>query len=190
MGRLLTVLGFDERQQSMLSKEIMDAEELVIVMQMAYEQSPESYKKDILASVIAENTRLLMQAARKLVTDLPQQEPEVQPELPTEQEAPTEQEVPTEQEPPTESEPPTQTRPSRAPKKPKAPKAPKKPKAPKTPTNVPPPDDEDTLRRIEELENEKAEIEDALFAFDESDPEYTELNNELERINSELNRLQ
>jgi outer membrane biosynthesis protein TonB len=65
MGKLLTILGIEPKNQLKLSKDIMDSEELLILMQEVYAQSPETKQKDRLAITIAESIKLLLAQVKK-----------------------------------------------------------------------------------------------------------------------------
>jgi outer membrane biosynthesis protein TonB len=188
MGKLLDVLGIDATIQPHLPQDIVDAEIFIIGLQSIYENSPESSKKDTLANTIAELVRLMMLEIQNIVTGVtPMPQPQTQPVQPTPQ--PPQQPQPQVQvpQPPQQVQP--QTPPTPAPTRPTRPRPPKPPKPPKPSIPPTPPIDDHRQARLDALEDELNEIQEAIVVFDTDEPEYQELNNRIIEIQNEINTL-
>jgi hypothetical protein len=116
---------------------------------------------------------------------LPQ--PQTQPVQPTPQ--PPQQPQPQVQvpQPPQQVQP--QTPPTPAPTRPTRPRPPKPPKPPKPSIPPTPPIDDHRQARLDALEDELNEIQEAIVVFDTDEPEYQELNNRIIEIQNEINTL-
>lgn len=249
MGNLLTTLGIDQSTQNMLPKDVLEAETFVTAMQVVYESTPEGSRKELLASTIAENVRLILKEINRLIGGVEEKKEFVE-EKETEEpkEKPSEPKLKEDELPfkvgekyilrgkgkpytieeidlpkqevmisgfdiagnPKQSyfdikwiaekiengeltlyiEKQKKERKPRA-TKPKVEKSKKEPKQ-ESPQTEPPKVKEiskENQEKIKMLLDEKEEILDALIAFDVTDPEYDELNNEIKRINQEINKL-
>ena len=74
MGKLLTILGVSEEQQKKLPSDVFKAEKLIDSLQQVYAESPESIKKNQLASAISESVRILMAKVNPYLVDTQKEE--------------------------------------------------------------------------------------------------------------------
>lgn len=65
MGKLLTLLGVDDNKQSKLSEEVFTSEELLLAFNIAYQNETEEEKKDAIADMIAEVSRIVITESHK-----------------------------------------------------------------------------------------------------------------------------
>lgn len=83
MGKLLTILGIDEKRQETLPENIFQAEQILTGLQTIYENAPDGNKKEKLATVIAETTKALLKQIESISGT---EKPEPKPEEPKEEE--------------------------------------------------------------------------------------------------------
>lgn len=74
MGKLLTILGVNEEQQKKLPSDVFKAENFIDSLQQVYAESPESIKKNQLASAISESVRILMAKVNPYLVDTQKEE--------------------------------------------------------------------------------------------------------------------
>jgi outer membrane biosynthesis protein TonB len=60
MGKLLTILGADEKVQETLPADLFQAEKVIVGLQEIYSKAPDSPKKNQLAIAISESVRIMM----------------------------------------------------------------------------------------------------------------------------------
>jgi len=163
MGKLLTILGADDKIQEKLPADLFQAEKVIIGLQEIYSKAPESPKKNQLAIAISEAVRVMMARLNPyLVKDeVEEKTEEEEKKLPDEKEAPrVRKEQPKPPMPPEIPETP-ENKPEDQPKpedeEPKAPKKgkPEKPQAPEPPTPS-------SHKRVEEEPMTCEEIKDAI----------------------------
>lgn len=65
MGKLLTLLGIDDKKQSGLSEEVFTSEELLLVLNIAYQEETDENKKDAIADIIAEVSKIVIAESHK-----------------------------------------------------------------------------------------------------------------------------
>lgn len=65
MGKLLTLLGVDDNKQSKLSEEVFTSEELLLALNVAYQNEAEEEKKDAIADMIAEVSKVVIAESHK-----------------------------------------------------------------------------------------------------------------------------
>ena len=90
MGKLLTILGADDKIQEKLPADLFQAEKVIIGLQEIYSKAPESPKKNQLAIAISEAVRVMMARLNPyLVKDeVEEKTEEEEKKLPDEKEAP------------------------------------------------------------------------------------------------------
>lgn len=124
MGKLLTVLGVSETQQSKLPQVVFTGEKVIDGLQRVYADAPESPKKDQLAKAIAESVKILMAKVQPYLLEEKKEEERKKED----EKLPQEPRLP---EPPKPQEP--------KPEQPKKKESPKKQKTTPPPTSPEPP---------------------------------------------------
>jgi type IV secretory pathway VirB10-like protein len=144
MGKLLTILGVTEEQQKKLPSDVFKAEKLIDSLQQVYAESPESIKKNQLASAISESVRILMAKVNPYLVDT-QKEEKIKKE---EEKLPEEDNKPKEMPKDLPKAPKDQTTPPKA-----GPPPPAKPESPKPPPPEPPQREEEEPMTCEEIKS-------------------------------------
>jgi type IV secretory pathway VirB10-like protein len=144
MGKLLTILGVNEEQQKKLPSDVFKAEKLIDSLQQVYAESPESIKKNQLASAISESVRILMAKVNPYLVDT-QKEEKIKKE---EEKLPEEDNKPKEMPKDLPKAPKDQTNPPKA-----GPPPPAKPESPKPPPPEPPQREEEEPMTCEEIKS-------------------------------------
>ena len=144
MGKLLTILGVNEEQQKKLPSDVFKAEKLIDSLQQVYAESPESIKKNQLASAISESVRILMAKVNPYLVDT-QKEEKIKKE---EEKLPEEDNKPKEVPKDLPKAPKDQTNPPKA-----GPPPPAKPESPKPPPPEPPQREEEEPMTCEEIKS-------------------------------------
>lgn len=145
MGKLLTILGINEEQQKKLPSDVFKAEKLIDALQNVYAESPESMKKNQLASAISESVRILMAKVNPYLVDT-QKEEKIKKEeekLPEEDKQPKEMPKDLPKAPKGETKPPKGGTPP-PPSEPQPPKPPK-PEPPQDTPEPPQPEEEEPM---------------------------------------------
>jgi hypothetical protein len=145
MGKLLTILGVSEEQQKKLPSDVFKAEKLIDSLQQVYAESPESIKKNQLASAISESVRILMAKVNPYLVDT-QKEEKIKKE---EEKLPEEDNKPKEMPKDLPKAPKDQTNPP----KDGPPPQPAKPESPKPPPPEPPQREEEEPMTCEEIKS-------------------------------------
>lgn len=135
MGKLLTILGVSEEQQKKLPSDVFKAEKLIDSLQQVYAESPESIKKNQLASAISESVRILMAKVNPYLVDT-QKEEKIKKE---EEKLPEEDKQPKEMPKDLPKSPKGQTKPPKGGTPPPAKPEPPKPPQPEPPQDTPEP---------------------------------------------------
>lgn len=65
MGKLLTLLGIDDKKQSGLSEEVFTSEELLLALNIGYQNETDENKKDAIADLIAELSKVVIAEGHK-----------------------------------------------------------------------------------------------------------------------------
>jgi hypothetical protein len=146
-SNLLSALNVSKSVQAILPKDLVDSAYVIYEMQKFYSTLPEGQMKDNLALAIAEGTRILLMAIKKVeLPNVTSQQAPIQQPLPPTPPPPQQPQPPQPPQPPQTPQPPQQPLPPQPPRPPKTPKTPK----PQTPQPPQPPQENYTCQELKD----------------------------------------